>query len=215
MGQTGGGKSYLVRHGILSVCEWDRVLIIDGKGDDPTLRGLGRVVNDFPNMRLRSADQLMRDENDARRENWFRLVTSRKWERARDQVMHALEKVMDQGNWIVVIDELRYITDTRAPGLNLKPQWEAIMLRGRSRGVSLVNCTQEPRWVPGSFYTNSQFYWISRVEDEAAQKRLAEIGSSRALMDHLPTIRRRHWIYMDNLDDDRFWAHTIVTGGPK
>lgn len=208
IGLTGSGKSYLCRYGILETCIWDRVLFIDGKGDDATIRGLGKVVNDFPNKAMRSAKQLMHD--DSRRENWYRLVTSRDFARARQQVKHALESVMKEGNWIVVVDELRYITDTREPGLNLAPQWEAIMLRGRSRGVGLVNLTQEPRWVRGSFYTQPSFMWISRVEDEAAQKRISEIGSSRALMEHLPLIPKKRFIYMDNLEDQRFWAYTQV-----
>ena len=208
MGQTGSGKSYLTRHGILDVCQWDRVLIIDTKGDDPTLRGLGRVVSQYPHKGIRATQQLRQD--DEPRGNWYRLVTSAKWDKARDQVQEALTKVMEQGEWVVVIDELRVITDVRAPGLNLSPEWEAIVLRGRSRGIGLVNGTQEPRWVRGSFYTQSAFYWISRVEDEAAQKRIAEIGSSRGLMTHLPTVKKRRWIYTDNLEDERYWAYTQV-----
>ena len=208
MGQTRSGKSYLTRYGILATCPWDKVLFIDGKGDDRTIMGWGKVVNRFPTKAMRSARQLMRD--DAAGENHFRLVTSRDWSQAREQVGHALERVMDEGDWVVVVDELRYITDTRAPGLNLAPQWEAIVLRGGGRGVGLVNLTQEPRWVRGSFYTQSSFYWFSRVEDEAAQKRIAEVGSSRSLLDQLATIPRRTWIYMDNLEDDRFWAMTRV-----
>lgn len=208
MGQVGSGKSYLMRHGLLDLCPWDRVLFIDAKGDDPTTRGWGRVVNQFPTKLSRSTRKLMQDDEPGG--NWFRLVTSHEWERARDQVRYALQRVMREGNWVVAIDELRYITDTRAPGLNLAPEWEAIILRGRSKGVGLINATQEPRWIRGSFYTQPSFIWVSRVEDEAAQKRIAEIGSSRALMEHLPTIRRRWWIYTDTLEDERYWAMTQV-----
>ena len=208
MGQTRSGKSYLTRYGILETCKWDRVLFIDGKGDDPTLTGLGRVVNRFPTRMSRGTKKLM--EEDHPMGNWFRLVTSSDFSVARNQVGEALESVMREGDWIVVVDELRYVTDTRAPGLNLAPQWEAIILRGGSRGVGAVNLTQEPRWVRGSFYTQGSFYWISRIEDEAAQKRVAEIGSSRALLSYLATIPRRKWIYTDALEDERYWALTQV-----
>lgn len=208
MAQTRSGKSYLTRYGILDVCKWDRVLIIDGKGDDKTLLGLGRVVNRFPGRLKRNARQLMRDN--AAGENWFRLVTSHDRDIARNQVGEALERVMEEGDWVVVIDELRYVTDTKDPGLGLAPQWEAIILRGGGKGVGAVNLTQEPRWVRGSFYTQGSFYWFSRIEDEAAQKRIGEIGSSRALIEKLTTIPRRRWIYMDNLDEQRYWAMTQV-----
>lgn len=209
IGQTRSGKSFLTRYGILETCVWDRVLLLDGKGDDKTLEGMGRVVSRFPARMSRSTHKLMKD--DERRGNWFRLVTSRDWDVARDQAQEALERCMDEGDWIVVVDELRYVTDPRNPGLNLGPYWEQIVLRGGSRGVGLVNLTQEPRWVRGSFYTQSSFYWFSRVEDELAQKRISEVGSSRALLGHLAQIPRRHFIYMDNLEDDRFWALVQVT----
>ena len=208
MGQTRSGKSYLMRYGILDVCRYERVIIIDCKGDDATLSGLGKVVTRFPSKGLRSIKQLREDDDPYG--NWYRLVISLDWAVARDQVGEALTRVMQEGDWIVVIDELRVITDTREPGLNLAPQWEAIILRGGGKGVGAVNLTQEPRWVRGSFYTQGSFYWFSRVEDEAAQKRIGEIGSSRSLMEKLITIPRRRWIYMDNLEDDRFWGLTQV-----
>jgi hypothetical protein len=214
MGQTRSGKSYLTRHGILDTCLYDRVLFIDGKGDDPTISGppgpgLGKVVERFPSKLHRSSRQFMKDKEEPRGQ-WFRLVTSTDWGRARDQVGEALTEAFREGNWVIVVDELRYVTDARMPGLNLGPEWEQIVLRGGSRGVGLVNLTQEPRWVRGSFYTQSSFYWMSRIEDEAAQKRVAEIGSSRGLLEVLGRIPRRMWVYMDNLEDDRYWALTKV-----
>lgn len=209
IGQTRSGKSYLTANGILGVCDYEPVLIIDGKGDDPTLSGVGRVVNNYPSKLLRSVNQLKRDDDP--RGNWFRLVTSPERDRAISQVHTALQRVMREGRWIVVIDETRYVTDARDPGLAARSLWEALILRGGSRGVAMVSLTQEPRWVPGSFYTQSSFYWLGRIEDEAAHKRVAEIGSSRALMEHLPRIPRHHWVYTDNLDDQRFWALTKVS----
>lgn len=215
MGQTRSGKSHLTRHGILPTCYFDRVLFLDCKGDDPTINGLGRVVQRFPSKLARAQRQLFEEEERTGRGkggNWFRLVTDVNWDIARDQVEEALTRAFHEGDWIVVVDELRYVTDPRQPGLNLPGPWEQIVLRGGSRGVGLINLTQEPRWVRGSFYTQSSFYWFSRVEDEAAQKRISEVGSSRSLLDYLGRIPRRWWVYMDNLEDERFWALTTVTG---
>jgi hypothetical protein len=221
IGQTRSGKSYLTRHGILDVCKNDRVLFIDAKGDDPTLEGLGKVVHRFPN-RLRRATAhnerpFLSDTSSANAQrkrrpmqDWFRLVTSPQWEIATQQVEEALDAVYQDGDWIVVVDETRYVTDARVPGLGLRGLWEQINFRGGSRGVGMVSLTQEPRWVPGSFYTQSSFYWFSRVEDELAQKRIGEVGSSRELLPYLKTIPRRWWVYTDNLEDERFWALTTV-----
>lgn len=208
IGQTRSGKSYLTTHGILPTRAWDRVLLIDCKGDDPSLNGFGRPVTRWPSRLTRSRRQLMRDNE--KYGNWFRLITSDDWDVARDQVEEVFDRAKDEGDWIIVVDELRYVIDPRAPGLNLAAKWEQIVLRGGSRGVGLVNLTQEPRWIRGSFYTQSSFYWFSRVEDEAAQKRIAEVGSSRSLLPFLTKIPRRKFLYMDNLEDERFWALTGI-----
>ena len=209
MGQTRSGKSYLVRHGILPLCRWDRVLIIDVKGDDKTLTGLGHPVRKLPGF-THGMKRLIREDRPG--DNWFRLITHDDFAAAREQVGEAFERVYHEGDWVVVIDELRAITDPRAPGLALKDHWERFILRGGSRGIATVNLSQEPRWCPGSFYTQSNFYLFSRLEDEAAHKRLSEIGSAKGLLPHITTIPRRWWLYMDNMDDsgDRFWARTTV-----
>ena len=170
MAQTRAGKTYLVRHGLLPLTKWDRVLILDFKGDDPTMRGLGRPVREIPG-KLRSLAQLTRDKEPG--ENWFRLVAHKNFDEARDQIGTALERVYDEGDWVVVTDELRALTDTQPPGLRLRWLWERMILRGGSRGLATVNLSQEPRWCPGSFYTQSNFYFFSRLEDEATHKRIA------------------------------------------
>lgn len=210
--QTRAGKSYLARYGILDTCKYDRVLFIDAKGDDPTIVGLGQEVTRFPRRVKRIRREFLQDETKAR-QNWFRLVCSEDTDIARQQVHEALDLVYREGNWIVVIDELRYVTDKRDPGLGLESLWNRLIFRGGSRGIGVVSLTQEPRWVPGAFYTQSSFYWFSRIEDEVAMKRISEIGSSRALLPILTRIPRHHWIYTDNLENDRFWAFTKVTKG--
>lgn len=211
MGQTRSGKSYLIRHGILPLCHYDRVLILDAKGNDPTLTGLGRPVDRIPNKGMRGIRQMVRDKKP--RDNWYRLMIVRGYDAGHDQVGEALERVYNEGDWIVVVDELRHLVDSRYPGIGLRNEWEELMLRGGSRGVAMINASQEPKWLPSSYYTQGSFYWISRIEDESVQKRIAEIGSSRALMPHLQAIPKRRWIAMDNLEDERFWSKTVVKKG--
>lgn len=209
MGQTRSGKSYLVSKGLLpALAKWDRLLIIDVKGDDPSLQ-IGKPVRRLPS-RLAGARKMVEQERPF--ENWFRLVTYPDWADAHEQVGEAYERVFNQGDWLIYHDELRAIVDPRPPGINLRAEWERFRLRGGYRGIGLIDATQEPRWVPGSFYSQSAFYWFSRIEDEVSQKRLAEIGSGRkALMPHLASIAKRRWLYMDNEEDQRYWARTMVT----
>lgn len=179
---SGGGKSYLATRGLLPMRGWRRALIIDNKGDDETLRGVGKAVRQLPqrDSRLRG-----RKEPDTR---WYRLVVSDDWGRAREQVKDALAQCYKQGDWTVFVDECRNLTDPRIPSLNLRSYVEQIWLRGRSRGVEMVSMTQAPRWVPSSFYDQPSFVWIGRINDERAHQRLREIGGLRR--QHLGIIQR-------------------------
>lgn len=207
IGLTGSGKSYLVRNGILPLAVWDKVLIIDVKGDDPTLRGLGKPVKRIPHQYLRTSKQLMQEKRP--RDNWFRLVVTENIKEANRQVHEAFSRIYDEGEWVVVIDELRALVDTPAGmGIGHKGWWTQLMLRGRSKGISVINLTQEPAWVPSAFYTQPSFLWIGRVEDERAHKRISEVGTSRGLMPVLPTIPKRRFMYTDNLEDARVFHMT-------
>jgi hypothetical protein len=206
--KTRAGKSYLIRHGILDICRYDRVLILDAKGDDPTFRGLGQPVTNLPSRVGRALRTLFHPDDRIPYQDWYRLILT--GEDAKEKLHRALERVLKEGDWIVVSDELRVIVDAREPGLGERGLWEAMRLRGGYKGVGLVDSSQEPKWLPSSFYTQSEFYWISRIEDEAVHKRIGEIGTSRALLPHLSRVPQHHWIYTDNLDGERFWALTKV-----
>lgn len=208
IGQTRSGKTFLIVEGLLPLAEWDRVLIIDMKdGDDPALQ-IGKPVNRLPRKGYRAVRDMVRENKP--RQNWFRLIAHPDYRIANEQVGEALDLVYEAGDFVVVIDELRGLTDAKAPGINLAAPWERLMMRGGSRGICMINGTQEPRWVRHSFYTQPSFSWVSRVEDELSQKRIAEIGSSRALLAHLAKIQKRNFIFMDNEDEDRFFARTMV-----
>src|SRR5579863_4257699 len=146
IGQNGAGKSHLIVHGILPLCQHDNVAIFDSKGDDPVLMASGaRPVRKLPSRLRRSLD------NDNPRDGWYRIVIADDVGRAREQVGLALERIYSEGNWIVVLDETRAISDPRSPGLGLQPLLDRMWLRGRSRNICVVAATQAPRWVPTSF----------------------------------------------------------------
>lgn len=177
---TGGGKSYLYTRGLLPMRGWRRCLIIDCKGDDPTLDGVGHRIRQIPKsdgFRKKEADSL-----------WYRLIVHDDINKARQQVRDALAHVYKQGDWTVFTDETRDLTDPRLPALNLRAYMEQIWRKGRSRRVEIVGATQAPRWMPSSFYDQPSFVWIGRINDERAHQRLREIGGLRR--GHLGTIQK-------------------------
>ena len=201
---TGGGKSYLATRGLLPMRGWRRTLIIDNKGDDDTLRDVGRRVREIPRhdpwfRKRKEPDSL-----------WYRLMVHEDWTKGREQVKNALAQVYSQGNWTIFVDETRNLTDSRVPSLNLRNYVEQIWLRGRSRGVELVSMTQAPRWVPSSFYDQPSFVWIGRINDERAHQRLREIGGLKR--QHLPIIQnlqRREFLVIGDGGD-----YTAITRVP-
>lgn len=205
LGQNGSGKTHLIVHGLLPLCLDDKVCIIDNKGDDPVLRASGaKSVRVLP----REFKRTMFDDGKPK-SAWYRLVVSDELNAAQDQVGRALQQIYREGNWIVVLDETRAISDPRSPGLGLQPELDRLWLRGRSRHISVIASTQAPRWVPSSFYDQCQFVWCSRIRDERAHQRIMEIGSmTRAHIPHIARIRKRRWLYMDDEEEDTWMAET-------
>lgn len=204
LGQNGAGKSHLVVYGLMPLCKFDNVLLLDSKGDDPVLNASGaKPIYHIPPRWRRALD------NNDERDGWFRLKIYDDVERARDQVGRALDTIYSEGEWIVVLDETRAVSDPRSPGLGLQPLLDRMWLRGRSRRICVVASTQAPRWVPTSFYDQCQFVWCSRIRDERAHQRIMEIGSmTRAHIPHIAAVRKRRWIYMDDEESDTWMAET-------
>lgn len=182
---TGGGKSYLYTRGLLPMRGWRKNVIIDIKGDDKTLDGVGRRVRQLPQS---PRHHFWQKETQKPSREWYRLVVYDDWNRAREQVRDALARAYAEGDWTIYIDETRHLTDGREPSLGLRPYVEQVWLRGRSRRVEVVAATQAPRWVPSSFYDQPSFVWIGRINDERAHQRLREVGGLRR--SHLPIIQR-------------------------
>lgn len=205
IGQNGAGKSHLIVHGILPLCLRDNVVIIDNKGDDPVLASAGaKPVRVLPSKLSRAFK-----ESDDDRQGWYRLLVHDDVNKGREQVGRALEQVYNDGNWIVVLDETRAISDPRSPGLGLQPLLDRLWLRGRSRNIGVIAATQAPRWVPSSFYDQCQFVWCSRIRDERAHQRIMEIGSmTKAHIPHIAQIRKRRWLYMDDEEDETWMGET-------
>lgn len=200
IGLTGSGKSYLVTRGLLPLRQHRRVLIIDVKGDDPTLRGFGKPVKKLPTNTKRTF-RLSEEKPDA---HWYQLRVVDDWDKARVQVRSALQRVYAEGDWTVVIDETRFLTDPRIPSLGLRPHVEQLWLRGRSRRVEVVAMTQAPKWVPSSFYDQPSIVWFGRINDEDAHKRLREVGGlTRADLPLISAIPKRAWLVIGEGGDYR------------
>lgn len=210
IGLTGSGKSFLIRHGLLDMSRGDRVLIVDTKGDDKAISTIGKPVKDFPKRAWYVGLSRRQKEPMA---NWYRLKVSDKNETARAQVGYALNSAYEEGDWIIVIDELFDIVSTdKNVGLGLRGLYQKIMRKGRSRHVPMIAATQNPVWMPSEFYDQASFAWIGCIRDETRQKRLLEIGGlSKRDLPIVASLERRQWLMA--ADQGHSFARTVVTKG--
>lgn len=206
VGLTGSGKSYLAVNGILDMCSYDRVLLVDSKGDDEVLTTAGTRIRDIPSNPWHGLGRRREP-----RQWWYRLVLYEEEPRkARIQIARALDRVYREGNWVLYFDELHHLTGTRAPNLNLGPQIERIYRLGRNRRISIVAGTQTPVLVPRVFYDQASFAWIGRIRDRERQKRLLDVGGlDRRELPVLETLQRRQWLLA--ADNGDVFARTMVT----
>ena len=207
VGLSGSGKSYLMVHGLLKpMCAWDRVLLVDTKGDDPVSSSVGHPVRKIPEKHWTVQEKRKKGDQ------WWRLVVSENLSEARTQVSRALSTVYNEGGWVVVFDEIRDITDPQASrfrGLDMLGQVDLLYRKGRYRKVSIVAATQSPRWAPPAFYDQASFAWIGRIRDEQRQKRLLEIGGlSKSELSYVSTLKRREWLV--SADAGEMFARTKV-----
>lgn len=205
IGLTGSGKSYLAVNGILRpMCAWDRVLIIDSKGDDKLVSSQGKGVKEIP-----AATWKVQQEQKPY-DHWYRLIVGDERNQARAQVGEALNRVYHEGNWVLFIDELADITSREDPNLNLRALVDRIYRKGRSKHISLIACTQSPVNVPRTFYDQASFAWIGRIRDEQRQKRLLEIGGmTRHALPIIAGLQRRQWLLA--ADNGEHLARTTVS----
>lgn len=120
----------------------------------------------------------------------------------RDVFKRALDEIARQGNRCVVIDESLMMNDPRILGLGN----EIGMLHyyGRSAGISMVDLTQRPAWIPVVIYSNVTHAYIAKTRDRNDLKRLSELGGldARQIGNNLSRLPDRHdFVYLNPLGD--------------
>lgn len=96
---------------------------------------------------------------------------------------------MERGPITIYIDELYQVHGT---GGRAGPGLVGLLTRGRSKGVTLLMSTQRPAWISRFCLTESEKYYVYRLNDPKDRQRLADVTSR----DMLRAPRRFHfWFY--------------------
>lgn len=170
---TGAGKTTFAS-GLLGLRRY--VLVLDAKGGDSTLEGLGfpRLAK-WPGVKSMTQTVTKNDEDNVP----SRYVVGNKSRTAADQAVlsRTLKQVLDDsysmGGWTVYADELMILTDNRQ--FNLRTEVDRLLIAARDLGVSFVSSFQAPTWVTPMAGKQSTWVAVSYTRDTDVVNRLAEI----------------------------------------
>ena len=112
----------------------------------------------------------------------------------------ALDSIFRERNWCVVFDEQHYLCTQ----LGLDAENAMILQQGRSSGLSVVNGTQRPAWVPVVTYSSATHAMIWRTTDRKDLSRLSALGgvNMRELQTNLLTLNKHDFIYVNTRRGD-------------
>jgi hypothetical protein len=114
----------------------------------------------------------------------------------------ALDDIFRRGNRTVFLDELHYMSDPAYAGL---ARSVAILHhQGRSSGITMVDSTQRPAWIPKIIYSSVTHVYIARTRDPEDLKRLSNLGgvNGREVAQAVSTLPTRHdFLYLNPLGD--------------
>jgi hypothetical protein len=177
VGQTGSGKSVLA----LSLCKIigsrpgrdrrpARVVILGTKPRDETLSSLGwPVIKKWPPAYGQEHCIVWPRGGSASKETANQRAVFRP----------LLDIIYQEGGQTVEIDEAAYFEEPPPDGLGLRGIMVKIWTNARSNKLTLVACTQRPRHVTLSMWTEPSWIFIFAPDDLDDLKRVAELSGAR------------------------------------
>lgn len=120
----------------------------------------------------------------------------------REVFRHALNEILNQGNRCVVIDESLMMNDAKL--LNLGTEVGMMHYYGRSAGITMVDLTQRPAWIPKVIYSSVTHAYIAETKDRMDTQRLSDLGGvdSKEVAANLARLPSRHdYVYLNPLGD--------------
>lgn len=184
---TGAGKTHLER-AILPLRKY--VIFFGTKVDDPEYRKLLREGFD----RIESVSEIKPWMDKVLLWPRFHTTIAEFEFRQRAVFQDALNTVVKQGSWTLVIDEAKYLAEK----LRLRQELTFAFEQLRSIKATIIAAAQRPASIPLSMLTNAShvFLWKTGYADDA--KRLADIGGidSKMVASVAKTLDSHEWIYI-------------------
>lgn len=115
----------------------------------------------------------------------------------------AIDSIVHQGDRAVVIDESLMMNDPKMVNLSNRIAW--MHYYGRSAGITMIDLTQRPAWIPRVVLSSVTHAYISETKDAEDAKRLSDLGGidRREVIDNLQRLPSRHdYVYLNPLGDE-------------
>jgi hypothetical protein len=191
IGPTGQGKTTML-HNLLPLHPY--VVIFATKPKDESMTALSRSGYQV----FRKWPQGLSPYDVPRRIVW---PDARKMDSEVDMkaVFHdAFARIYREGGWTVALDEMRYITEN----LGLERDVKTYLMQARSLGISMLNATQRPAFVPLEVYDQSTHLMFWRDNDEQNLRRLSGISyrSADLIRELVSDLERFQVLYINTRD---------------
>src|SRR5712691_1547682 len=151
--QSRGGKSYLIRHGLLPLVPLARAVVIDVKhGGDPTWNGWGDDVTDLP----------PGFSGNSNNDQYWR-VRVLPGDEGETQVRRILDQLAAEGECIIIMDDARKVTDQRSPGLKCGIVVDHLLLEGAALGITVILGANSVAWATSGLRDQCATYFLGHL----------------------------------------------------
>lgn len=202
VGRTGSGKTVLLRK--ITVIREYVVVFATKQRDDSLYRPLEeagfKIVSSFESDPKDHPRVILRPPLDS--------ATRKAVAQQAEVFEDALLEIWKTGEWCIMADEVRYLTQT----LRLGGTLEVIWLQGRSMGISVCVATQRPVSVPlEAFSQASHFFFFAEHEKDNVDRMSEFTGRhSRLVRDVIPRLPKYEVLYVNT--ETGYLARTKVEG---
>jgi len=128
--------------------------------------------------------------------------TIREFKRRQQRVFRdAFDYTAGQGGWTVWNDEEMYM----CRDLHLTEEVSWFLQQARSSGLTIINGSQRPAWIPVASYNGSTHAFLANSNVDGDAKRLADLGlvNPKELLANLKQLRRYEFVYVNTRDHTR------------
>jgi hypothetical protein len=137
---------------------------------------------------------------------WPEIRGANHTDKQKEVFEEAMDAIYRQGGWCLVSDETSYLSEN----LKMDRHIKFLLQQGRSNGVSFVNMTQRPAFIPLACYDQATHLFLWRDNDRRNIQRVGELaGNARFVVEReVAELHKREVLYLHK--DSGYRVRTIV-----